>query len=123
MRCLIVDDDEISRELIAEHVRNTEELELIKICKSGIEASNFLAKNNVDVIFLDVEMPKMSGLELLKSLENKPNVVLITAKEKYAAEAFEYEVTDYLVKPVDYARFMKAVNKLKTKQRPSVIDS
>ncbi len=123
MRCLIVDDDEISRELIAEHISNTDDLELIKSCKSGIEASNFLAKNNVDVIFLDVEMPKMNGIELLKSLDHKPHIVLITGKDKYAVEAFEYEVTDYLVKPVQYQRFLKAANKLKGKRKPSVIDS
>lgn len=123
MRCLIVDDDEISRELIAEHIGNTDGLELVKSCKSGIEACNFLSKNNVDVIFLDVEMPKMSGLDLLKSLDHKPNVILITGKEKYAVEAFEQEVADYLVKPVQYPRFLKAINKLKGKQKPSVIES
>ncbi|GDX53015.1 DNA-binding response regulator [Bacteroidota bacterium] len=123
MKCLVVDDDKISRELMCECINETEDLVLSNVCKSAIEASNYLAKNEVDLIFLDVEMPKMSGLELLKSLNHKPQVILVTAKEKYAVEAFEYEVTDYLVKPVNHTRFLKAIQKVRTKSAPSKIES
>ncbi len=123
MKCLVVDDDKISRELVCECIKETEWLILSSVCKSAIEASNYLSNNEVDLIFLDVEMPKMSGLELLKSLNHKPQVILITAKEKYAVEAFEYEVTDFLVKPVNHTRFLKAVQKVKTKNKPSSIES
>lgn len=123
MRCLVVDDDQISRELISDYIRDTEDMELLKVCKSAVEAANFLTKNNTDIIFLDVEMPKLSGIDFLKSLDNKPHVVLITAKEKYAVEAFEYEVTDYLIKPVEYARFLKSVSKLRAKLQPAQIES
>ena len=123
MKCLVVDDDKISRELVCECIKETDDLVLASVCKSAIEASNFLSKNEVDLIFLDVEMPKMSGLDLLKSLNQKPQVILITSKEKYAVEAFEYEVTDYLVKPVNHTRFLKAVQKVKAKNKPSTIES
>jgi len=123
MKCLVVDDDSISRELICECINETEDLILSGVCKSAIEAANFLSKNEVDLIFLDVEMPKMSGLDLLKSLYNRPQVILVTAKEKYAVQAFEYEVTDYIVKPVNHSRFIKAVQKARGKNTPSKIES
>lgn len=123
MRCIIVDDDKISRELIRDYVNDTTELELLGEFSSAIEANNFLSKNHVDLIFLDVEMPKMTGLELLKSLDEKPLIILITAKEKYAVEAFEQEVSDYLIKPVEYTRFLKAIAKVKSNLRPMPVDS
>ncbi|HZG00283.1 MAG TPA: response regulator, partial [Chitinophagales bacterium] len=123
MRCITVDDDAISRELIREYITDTPELEMLGEFASAIEANNFLSKNHVDLIFLDVEMPKMTGLELLKSLDEKPLIILTTSKEKYAIEAFENEVLDYLIKPIDYARFIKAVNKAKNTLRPMPVDS
>jgi DNA-binding LytR/AlgR family response regulator len=123
MRCIIVDDDKISRELVQDYVADTEGLELLGAFPSAIEANNFLSKNHVDLIFLDVEMPKMTGLELLKSLDEKPLIILITSKEKYAIEAFEYEVLDYLLKPVEYARFVKAFQKAKNKLKPMPLDN
>jgi DNA-binding LytR/AlgR family response regulator len=122
MRCIIVDDDKISRELINDYACDTEGIELLGVFPSAIEANNFLSKNHVDLIFLDVEMPKMTGLELLKSLDEKPLIILITSKEKYAVEAFEHEVIDYLVKPVDYSRFIKAFQKAKTRLKPVPLD-
>lgn len=113
MNCLIVDDDEMSRATIEHYVNQTEFLNLVGVCSNAIEASNVLKKENVDVLFLDVEMPEMSGLELLDAMSNGPKVILITSKEEYAVQAFEYSVTDYLLKPIDYVRFLKAVNKIK----------
>jgi len=123
MRCIIVDDDKISRELIHDYITDTPELELLGEFPSAIEANNFLSKNHVDLIFLDVEMPKMSGIDLLKSLDEKPLIILTTSQDKYAVEAFEQEVSDYLVKPIDYSRFVKAVNKAKNTLRPRSVDS
>lgn len=114
MNCLIVDDDEMSRATIEHYVKQTEFLNLVGVCSNAIEASNVLKKEPVEVLFLDVEMPEMSGLELLDSMSNGPKVILITSKEEYAVQAFEYSVTDYLLKPIDYVRFLKAVNKIKT---------
>lgn len=122
MRCIIVDDDKISLALIQEYASDTDGLEIMGAFPSAIEANNFLSKNQVDLIFLDVEMPKMTGLDLLKSLDEKPLIVLISSKEKYAVEAFEHEVIDYLVKPVDYARFVKAYQKAKARLKPAPLD-
>ncbi len=125
MRCAIVDDDELSIRLIAEYINQTDFLDLAGSFTSAIKASNMLLREPVDVIFLDVEMPDMTGLELIKSFERKPQIILITSKRDYALEAFEYQVTDYLLKPVSYSRFLKAVNKARelheVKQKGSAV--
>jgi DNA-binding LytR/AlgR family response regulator len=113
MNCLIVDDEEMSRNMVKHFVEQTESLNLIGICADGVEASVILNKADIDLIFLDVEMPGMSGYELIKSLTNPPEIVLITAKKDHAAEAFEYRVTDYLVKPITYPRFLQAISRVK----------
>lgn len=110
MRCIIVDDDNMSIQLIREYVERTDFLELVDTFENAIEATNLLMSEPIDLIFLDVEMPGMTGIEMLQSLEHKPIVILITSKEDYAVEAFEYRVADYLLKPVGYPRFLKAVS-------------
>jgi DNA-binding LytR/AlgR family response regulator len=111
MRCAIVDDDELSIRLITEYINQTDFLNLVGAYSSAIKASNVLLREPVDLIFLDVEMPDMTGLELIKSLDRKPQIILITSKKDYAIEAFEHQVADYLLKPVGYSRFLKAVTK------------
>lgn len=113
MNCLIVDDEEMSRATIEHFVNQTDVLKLVAQCSNAIEAGNILREQQIDLLFLDVEMPEMSGIDLIKSLTNPPQIVLVTSKKGYAAEAFEYSVADYLVKPVEYSRFLKAVNKVK----------
>lgn len=113
MDCLIIDDEEMSRNMVKHFVEQTESLNLIGMCSNAIEASNILNKRRVDIIFLDIEMPEMSGYELIKSLNDPPNVILITGKKEHAVEAFEYNVTDYLLKPLTYPRFLRAVAKAK----------
>ncbi|MES2732476.1 MAG: LytTR family DNA-binding domain-containing protein [Bacteroidota bacterium] len=116
MNCIIVDDEEMSRNIVKHFVEQTANLSLLQVFSDAIEASNFLQENPVDVLFLDIEMPEMSGIDLLKVLTNKPDVVLITSKTDRAVEAFEYSVTDYLVKPITYPRFLQAVAKVKEKR-------
>ena len=111
LRCLIVDDDDVSRALIEHYVSQHEGLVLVASCPSAIEAANALQREAIDLVFLDVEMPEMSGLDLLKSLHERPQIILVTSKERYALEAFDIGVTDYLHKPVSYARFLKAVQR------------
>ncbi len=111
MKCLVVDDDALSREVIKDLVETTEGLELSGTCSDAIEAYNVLKNDQIDLVFLDVEMPKMSGLELIQSLEVLPQIVLITGHPEYALESYEYNVTDFLVKPVSVPRFLKAVEK------------
>jgi len=121
MNCIIVDDEEISRNIITHFVEQTDGLNLLKICLDAVEAANFLQNSQVDLILLDIEMPGMSGLELIKSIPSKPAVVIITSKAEHAVEAFEYSVSDYLVKPVSYSRFLKAINKVK--RQPVIISA
>lgn len=110
-QCIIVDDDAMTRKIIQQLVGQTESLELLDSFESAVEASNFLRDNPVDILFLDVEMPGMTGLELIESISLDAQVILVTSKEKYAVPAFDLNVTDFIVKPVDYPRFLKAVNK------------
>jgi DNA-binding LytR/AlgR family response regulator len=88
-------------------------LTLVGIAQDGMEASNLLNKYKAHIIFLDIEMPVMSGLELVKSLKEPPQIILITSQQEYAVEAFEYDVTDYLLKPVNSQRFLKSINRAK----------
>jgi DNA-binding LytR/AlgR family response regulator len=113
MTCLIVDDEDMSRSIVQHFVEQTNFLSLVQSCSDAIQAANVLQQTPVDVLFLDIEMPHMSGMELVKSLQVKPQVIFITSRADYAVEAFEYNVTDYLVKPITYARFLKAVTKAK----------
>jgi len=113
MNCIIVDDDEMSRTIVRHFVEQTKSLSLVGMCADGIEAANLLQTDPVDVIFLDVEMPEMTGIELVKSLTIKPQVVIITSRSDYAVEAFEYSISDYLVKPITYARFLKSVERVR----------
>lgn len=111
LKSIIVDDEELSRNILKNFVDKTENLESLALCEDGIEASNFLSRNEVDIVFLDIEMPEMSGIDLIKSLSKPPLIILVTSKKEHAIEAFEYNVVDYVLKPFDYARFLKAVNK------------
>ncbi len=113
---MVVDDDKMSRLVINKFIDKTDFLTLTHDLDNTKEASDILlgeSSNDVDVVFLDIEMPGMSGLELVKSLQSAYNVILVTSKSEYATEAFEDSVADYLVKPVEYERFLKAANKVR----------
>lgn len=112
LACLVVDDDTLSRNVIESYIERHDGLTLQASHDNAVDAANALQESDFDLVFLDVEMPDMSGLELLRSLSDHPQVVLVTVKEDYAVEAFNVEVTDYLVKPVRYARFLKAVERV-----------
>jgi len=116
MDCIIIDDDKVSRLLVEKYIGKTDFLNLLASFDSAVEAINNLDRyKGVDLIFLDIEMPDMTGIEFIKINENLPQVVIISAREKYAVEAIEYDVTDYLLKPISYARFFKAATKAKRK--------
>ena len=116
MQCIIIDDDKVSRLVIEKYIKKTDFLELGENFDNAVDAANFFnSKNSTDLIFLDIEMPGMSGVEFLEILNNLPQIIIISAKEKYALQAIEYDVTDYLLKPVSYSRFLKAVTKAKNK--------
>lgn len=111
MRCIVVDDDDLSRSVIEDLIEETDTLELIKSCSDAMEAFKVIKEDHIDLVFLDIEMPKMNGLEMLRTLSPLPQVILVTAHEKYALESYEYNITDFLHKPISLARFMKSVDK------------
>ena len=113
MNCIIIDDDKLCCRVIEEFVSKTENLNLMHVFNSPVDAINAIKhESNIDLIFLDIEMPEMSGIDFLDSLTSTPQIIIISSKEQYALNAFEYDVTDYLLKPVSYGRFFKAVTKV-----------
>jgi DNA-binding LytR/AlgR family response regulator len=108
---LVVDDEPLARKLIQSHASKVEALEEVGVCGSAVEAANLLSKNRIDILFLDIQMPELSGLAFIKTLKQPPVIILTTAYREYAAEAFELDVFDYLIKPISFERFLKAVNK------------
>jgi two-component system LytT family response regulator len=113
MRCIIVDDNQLARTSIKLLLNQFDFLKLEAECCSAVEAFNVLKMKAIDLVFLDVEMPGMTGLELIKNLDRKPIIILITANKEYAVEAFELNVADFLIKPVNLTRFTMAVARAK----------
>lgn len=114
MNCIIIDDDKMSRKVLEEYVKRTDSLKLLQSYSNAIEAINALSQFSepVHLIFLDIEMPDMDGIDFLNTLKQTDSqIVIVSAKDKYAVTAFEYEVTDYLLKPFTYARFYKSVDR------------
>jgi two-component system, LytTR family, response regulator len=109
--CLIVEDEPLARNLLIEYVKKVPYLNLIRACSGALEAMEALRSNSVDLMFLDVQMPELTGIAFLKSLQKKPLVVLTTAYSEYALEGYELDITDYLLKPITFERFLKAVDK------------
>lgn len=111
VRCLIVDDEPPARELIASYIDRLDDLELVEQCGNALEAFSFLQNHDIDLMFLDIQMPRMTGMELIRSLHNPPKIILTTAYKEYASEGFDLDVLDYLLKPIPFERFMRSVAK------------
>jgi DNA-binding LytR/AlgR family response regulator len=110
-KCIIIDDEKVDRKIIESHLKRIPNLELVNSFTNSTEAISTLQENNVDLLFLDIEMPGMSGIELIKSLSTIPQVILTSAHTKYSIEAFDFGVTDYLLKPFGFERFLKAISR------------
>lgn len=111
LSCLIVEDEPIARKIIREFVGQIDYLELAGECENAIKAELFMHQREVDILFLDIEMPKLSGIEYLRNGKIKPLVIITTAYPEYALEGYELDVIDYLLKPIAFIRFLKAVQK------------
>jgi len=111
--CLAIDDEPLAVKKIAGYIQKTPFLELVAQCRNPLEAMEFLANNEIHLLFIDINMPEMNGMEFVKSLTVKPYIVFTTAYSEYAVEGFEVNATDYLLKPVSYSSFLRAANKVK----------
>lgn len=109
--CLIVDDEQLARQLLKEYISKVPNLELKGMCKNPLEAMEILNEEKIDILFLDIQMPELTGVEFVKTLQHKPAIIFTTAYSEYALEGYELDVIDYLVKPFPLDRFIKAVNK------------
>ncbi|WP_299179994.1 LytTR family DNA-binding domain-containing protein [uncultured Aquimarina sp.] len=118
LQCLIADDEPIARQIIESYIKEIPYLEVVSTCKNAFEVMEFLQGNSVDLIFLDINMPKLSGISLLKTIRYKPHVIITTAYPEYAVEGFELSVTDYLLKPFSLERFLQAVLKVQQQSSP-----
>ncbi|MGB0863337.1 MAG: LytR/AlgR family response regulator transcription factor [Saprospiraceae bacterium] len=112
VKCLLVDDEPLAMEVLESYIAQVPNLELVGKCDNALQAYEVLRKNEIDLIFLDIEMPQLSGIEFINTLENVPSVIFTTAHRHYAFEGYELDVLDFLLKPVSFGRFLKAINKL-----------
>ncbi|KKL91989.1 hypothetical protein LCGC14_1889200, partial [marine sediment metagenome] len=111
LKTIVIDDSKLQRTAVAELIRKHPNLDLIADYKNGIEARVAMDKEPVDLVFLDIEMPIISGFDFIESLKERPKIILITGKADYAMKAFDYDVTDYLLKPINFSRFNTSVRK------------
>lgn len=117
IKCIIIEDEPLAVKVLSDYISEVPFLELQKVFKDAIFAAEFLLHNEVDLIFLDIHLPKLKGMDFLKTLANPPAVIVTTAYHQYAVEGFNLNVTDYLLKPFEFARFLTAVNKVNTEQK------
>ena len=111
IKCIIVDDEPLAIEIVESYVNRIDQLQLQGTFRNAVQAFAYLQQHSVDLIFLDIQMPKLSGIEFLKTLKNPPKVIFTTAFRDYAIDGFDLEVVDYLLKPIPFERFLKAVNR------------
>jgi len=111
IKCLIVDDEPLAITVLKEFLEKIPQLELVNTCADALQAFQILSQEKIDLVFLDIEMPGLNGIDFIKSLANPPSIILTTAYREYAMESYEIEVVDYLLKPISFSRFFKAINK------------
>lgn len=112
IKCLIVDDEPLARDVLESYVTEAPELQLVASCKDALEAAELMKKEKIDLLFLDINMPKLSGINFYKTLVHKPKVIFTTAYPDYAVEGFELDAVDYLLKPFSFERFKKSIAKV-----------
>ncbi len=111
-RCLLVDDEPLAIEVLEKYIEAVDQLQVVGTCRNAFQAMEFLQKNPVDLIFLDIHMPKLTGTSFVRTLQHPPKIIFTTAYKEHAIDAFELDAVDYLLKPISLERFLRAVNKL-----------
>lgn len=119
-KCMIVDDEPLAIQLLTAHIQQMPELKLVATAENPIDAIRLLKEHAIDLLFLDIQMPVLTGIELVRTLKNPPGIIFTTAYREYAVESYELDVVDYLMKPITFIRFLKAVNKF-VNQEQSVV--
>jgi two-component system, LytTR family, response regulator len=119
--CIIVEDEPIAAEVLEDYIRQVPFLNLKKKCSDAIYALEALQEENIDLIFLDIHLPKLKGLDFIKTLKHPPKIIITSAYQEYALQGYELNVIDYLLKPIEFSRFLMAVNKLKQQDNPKTI--
>ena len=114
IKIIIIDDEPLAQDIMETYVSKIPELKLVAKCKNALEAFSILSKENIDLMLLDIEMPEISGIDFIKTLKNPPHIIFTTAYPEFAIESYEYGSIDYLLKPISFERFMKAINKAMT---------
>lgn len=120
MNCLIVDDEKLAQDILEGYIEKTPGLRLSGRCNNALEAISALHTGNIDLMFLDIKMPEITGADLLKLLKNPPAVIMTTAFSEYALDGYEWNILDYLLKPIPYERFLKAVYKVEARMQPLI---
>jgi DNA-binding LytR/AlgR family response regulator len=114
IQCLAIDDEPLALKQIGAYIKKTPFLELVALCNSALSALEYLSSRQIDLLFVDINLPDLNGMDFVKSLKEKPNIIFITAYSEYAIEGFKVDAVDYLLKPIGYKDFLKAANKVKT---------
>jgi DNA-binding LytR/AlgR family response regulator len=120
LKCLIIDDEPLAQNVIENYLQNFSFIELVSKCENAISALEWIKRQKIDLIFLDISMPFISGIDFIKTLQNPPQIILTTAHKEFAIESYELNVLDYLLKPVSFERFLKAINKLENKNASAI---
>jgi DNA-binding LytR/AlgR family response regulator len=123
MTCLIIDDEILAQDVIEHYIGKTDTLQLVGKCNNALQAFPILSREPVDLLFLDIQMPEINGLEFIRVLKKPPKIILTTAYPDYALEGYELNVVDYLLKPISFERFLKAVEKVHALLQPAVQDT
>src|SRR5688572_18420009 len=117
--CLAVDDEPLALDILQRHIAAVPSLELVGVCNTAVEALEKMNKQAVDLVFMDIQMPLITGIDFIRSLKNPPKVIFTTAYRKFAVEGFELNAVDYLMKPISFERFLKAVSKVMEMSLPA----
>lgn len=117
-RCIIVDDERVAREILENHLAKIEAIEVVVACKSAVEAFNIISSEKIDLIFLDINMPEISGLSFAKSINKDIKIIFTTAYREYAVDGFDLQAVDYLLKPISFERLLQGVNKFLCENQP-----